>query len=65
MGQLNALTTFITQLLTEHIGQFNFLGRNMFLSFATIMIVWFGSRTYSILPAMVPDFILPTSQPWS
>ena len=27
MGQLNALTTFITQLLTEHIGQFNFLGR--------------------------------------
>jgi len=44
MGQLNALTTFITQLLTEHIGQFNLLGRNMFLSFATIMIVWFGVK---------------------
>ena len=44
MGQLNAITTFITQLLTQHIGQFAFLGQGMFLSFATIMIVWFGVK---------------------
>jgi hypothetical protein len=44
MGQLNTITTFITQLLTQHIGQFAFLGQGMFLSFATIMIVWFGVK---------------------
>jgi hypothetical protein len=44
MGQLNAITNFITQLLTQHIGQFAFLGQGMFLSFATIMIVWFGVK---------------------
>ena len=45
MGQLNTITDFITQLLTQHIGQFAFLGQGMFLSFATIMIVWFGVKT--------------------
>ena len=45
MGQLNTITAFITQLLTQHIGQFAFLGQAMFLSFATIMIVWFGAKT--------------------
>jgi len=44
MGQLNTITDFITQLLTQHIGQFAFLGQGMFLSFATIMIVWFGAK---------------------
>jgi hypothetical protein len=44
MGQLNSITTFITQLLTQHVGQFAFLGQSMFLSFATIMIVWFGAK---------------------
>ena len=44
MGQLNTITGFITQLLTQHIGQFAFLGQGMFLSFATIMIVWFGVK---------------------
>jgi len=44
MGQLNTITEFITQLLTQHIGQFAFLGNGMFLSFATIMIVWFGAK---------------------
>jgi hypothetical protein len=42
MGQLNTITTFITQLLTQHVGQFAYLGQTMFLSLATIMIVWFG-----------------------
>ena len=45
MGQLNSITTFITQLLTQHVGQFAFLGQSMFLSFATIMIVWFGAKS--------------------
>src|SRR5581483_7861980 len=45
MGQLNTITAFITQLLTQHIGQFAFLGQGMFLSFATIMIVWFGAKS--------------------
>jgi len=45
MGQLNTITGFITQLLTQHIGQFAFLGQGMFLSFATIMIVWFGAKS--------------------
>lgn len=44
MGQLNTITEFITQLLTQHIDQFAFLGQGMFLSFATIMIVWFGAK---------------------
>jgi len=44
MGQLNSITGFITQLLTQHVGQFAFLGQSMFLSFATIMIVWFGAK---------------------
>jgi hypothetical protein len=44
MGQLNSITSFITQLLTQHVGQFASLGQSMFLSFATIMIVWFGSK---------------------
>ena len=38
MGQLNTITSYITQLLTQHIGQFAFLGQGMFLSFATIII---------------------------
>jgi hypothetical protein len=45
MGQLNTITTYITQLLTEHVGQFASLGQSMFLSFATIMIVWFGAKS--------------------
>src|SRR5260370_12049884 len=45
MGQLNAITSFITQLLTQHVGQFAFLGQGMFLSFATIVIVWFGVKS--------------------
>lgn len=45
MGQLNTITGFITQLLSQHIGQFAFLGQGMFLSFATIMIVWFGAKS--------------------
>jgi len=44
MGQLNTITSYITQLLTQHVGQFAFLGQGMFLSFATIMIVWFGVK---------------------
>lgn len=45
MGLLNTITGFITQLLTQHVGQFAFLGQRMFLSFATIMIVWFGAKS--------------------
>jgi hypothetical protein len=44
MGQLNSITSFITQLLTQHVGQFALLGQSMFLSFATIMVVWFGVK---------------------
>lgn len=44
MGQLNTITGYITQLLTQHVGQFAFLGQGMFLSFATILIVWFGAK---------------------
>ena len=45
MGQLNTITSYITQLLTQHVGQFTYLGQSMFLSFATIMIVWFGAKS--------------------
>lgn len=45
MGQMNAITGYITQLLTQHVGQFAFLGQTMFLSLATIMIVWFGLKS--------------------
>ena len=44
MGQMNAITGFITQLLTQHVGQFASLGQGMFLSLSTIMIVWFGLK---------------------
>jgi len=44
MGQMSAITGYITQLLNQHVGQFTFLGQSMFLSFATIMIVWFGVK---------------------
>ena len=45
MGQLNTITNYITQLLTQHVGQFAYLGQTMFLSLATIMIVWFGVKS--------------------
>ena len=45
MGQMNAITGFITQLLTQHVGQFASLGQGMFLSLSTIMIVWFGLKS--------------------
>jgi hypothetical protein len=45
MGQMNAITGYITQLLTQHVGQFASLGQTMFLSLATIMIVWFGLKS--------------------
>ena len=45
MGQMNTITSFITQLLTQHVGQFAYLGQTMFLSLATIMIVWFGVKS--------------------
>ncbi len=44
MGQMSAITGYISQLLNQHVGQFTFLGQSMFLSFATIMIVWFGVK---------------------
>lgn len=44
MGQMNSVTGFITQLLTQHVGQFAALGQGMFLSLSTIMIVWFGLK---------------------
>ncbi|HKW17587.1 MAG TPA: type IV secretion system protein [Terriglobales bacterium] len=45
MGLMNSITGYITQLLTQHVGQFAFLGQAMFLSLATIMIVWFGLKS--------------------
>ena len=45
MGQMNTITGFITQLLNQHVGQFASIGQTMFLSFATIMIVWFGVKS--------------------
>jgi hypothetical protein len=45
MGQLNAITTYITQLLTQHVGQFSALGQSMFVSFAVIVIAWFGVKS--------------------
>lgn len=45
MGQMNTITGFITQLLNQHVGQFASIGQSMFLSFATIMIVWFGVKS--------------------
>ena len=45
MGQMNTITGFITQLLNQHVGQFASIGQSMFLSFATIMIVWFGLKS--------------------
>ena len=46
MGQLNAITTYITQLLTQHVGEFSALGQSMFVSFAIIMVVWFGVKAW-------------------
>ena len=34
----------ITNLLTQNLGFFDAMGQNMFLAFATIMVVWFGIR---------------------
>jgi TrbL/VirB6 plasmid conjugal transfer protein len=45
MGQLNTITGYITELLTQHVGQFASLGQSLFLSLATIMIVWFGAKS--------------------
>ena len=44
LGQMNSITGYITQLLTQHVGQFAYLGQTMFLSFATILVVWFGVK---------------------
>lgn len=44
LGQINSITGYITQLLTQHVGQFSYLGQTMFLSFATILVVWFGVK---------------------
>jgi hypothetical protein len=45
MGQLNTITTYISELLSQHVGQFSSLGQGMFLSFATVIIVWFGAKS--------------------
>ena len=39
-----SITGFVTQLLTNHVGQFAFIGQALFLSLATIMIAWFGIK---------------------
>ncbi len=44
MGQMNTITSYITQLLTQYVGQFAYIGQSMFLSLATIMVVWFGVK---------------------
>lgn len=43
-GDMGSITGFVTQLLTNHVGQFAFIGQAMFLSLATIMIAWFGIK---------------------
>ena len=42
MGQLSAITDYISQLLNQHVGQFTYRGQSMFLSFATIKNISLG-----------------------
>lgn len=42
---INQIFNLITQLLTQHGGQFASIGQSMYIGLATIMIVWFGLKS--------------------
>jgi hypothetical protein len=42
---LSQIFNYISQLLTQHGGQFAYIGQSMYTGLATIMIVWFGIKS--------------------
>lgn len=42
---ITQIFNFISQLLTQHGGQFAYIGQSMYTGLATIMIVWFGIKS--------------------
>ena len=45
MGVLTQIFNYISQLLTQHGGQFAYIGQSMYVGLATIMIAWFGIKS--------------------
>lgn len=45
MGTITQIFSYISQLLSQHGGQFAYIGQNMYTGLATIMIVWFGIKS--------------------
>ena len=45
MGTLTQIFNFISQLLSQHGGQFAYIGQSMYTGLATIMVVWFGIKS--------------------
>jgi len=45
MGTLTQIFNYITQLLSQHGGQFAYIGQSMYIGLATIMVVWFGLKS--------------------
>ena len=43
-SSMNDLFAFLSQLMTEHAGLFETMGRNMFRGFAVILIAWYGIK---------------------
>ena len=44
-GTINDLFNFLSQLMTQHASLFETMGRNMFRSFAVILISWYGVKS--------------------
>jgi hypothetical protein len=42
---ITQIFNFISQLLTQHGGQFAYIGQSMYIGLATIMVVWFGIKS--------------------
>jgi hypothetical protein len=45
MGTLAQIFNYISQLLSQHGGQFAAIGQSMYIGLATIMVVWFGIKS--------------------
>ena len=62
---MGSITGFVTQLLTNNVGQFAFIGQALFLSLATIMIAWFGIKAALSAHDRGGGFTSATSRVWS
>ena len=62
MDYLQFIFQAINNLLTQNLGFFDAMGQNLFRSFATILVVWYGVNRHSPPPADGTCLILTTSQ---